>query len=137
MLYTPRVRADRSAELRALPAQAVSPARPILLSLEAVEGPAPALECVDYVHSRDSIAAGKFGVGRRVVKHAVEELIEHAAGLLVHEARDTLHAATTGQATDCPLGDASDVVAFDIPVALRAALAKTFSSLAAPGHVHK
>ena len=33
--------------------------------------------------------------------------------------------------------DASDVVAFDIPVALRAALAKTFSSLAAPGHVDK
>ena len=51
--------------------------------------------------------------------------LEHAPGLLVDQAGDALHAATARQAADGRLGDALDVVAQNLPVALGAALSKT------------
>jgi hypothetical protein len=45
------------------------------------------------------------GVGDRVADDVLEENLEHAAGLFVDEARDTLHASTAGEATDGGFAD--------------------------------
>uniref|UniRef100_A0A8R7P195 Uncharacterized protein n=1 Tax=Triticum urartu TaxID=4572 RepID=A0A8R7P195_TRIUA len=104
------------------------------LAAEAVEGAALALEGVDDVHGGDGLAAGVLRVGDGVADDVLEEDLEHAAGLLVDEPRDALHAAPPRQAPDRRLGDALDVVAQHLPVALGASLAEPLASLAAPGH---
>ena len=60
--------------------------------------------------------------------HVLKEDLEHAARLLVDEARDTLHTAATSEAADGRLGNALDVVAQDLAVALRAALAEALAT---------
>lgn len=92
---------------------------------EAVEGAALALERVDHVHGRDRLALGVLRVGDGVPDHVLQEHLEHPAGLLVDEARDALDAAAPGQPPDGGLGDALDVVAQHLAVALGAALAAT------------
>jgi hypothetical protein len=74
------------------------------------------------------------GVGDGVADDVLEEDLEHAAGLLVDEPRDALHAAPPGQPPDRRLGDPLDVVAEHLPVALGAALAQPLAALAAPRH---
>jgi len=104
------------------------------LAAKAVEGAALALECVDDVHGRHGLAARVFGVGDRVTDDVFEKHLEHAAGLFVDEARDALDAATAREASDGRFGDALDVVAQDLAVALGAALAESFASFAASRH---
>jgi len=104
------------------------------LAAEAVEGLALALQRVDHVHSGHGLAAGVLGVGHRVADHVLKEHLEHTTGLLVDEARDALHATTACKAADGGLGDALDVVAQYLAVALGAALAKTFASFSATRH---
>uniref|UniRef100_A0A0E0DSL3 Uncharacterized protein n=1 Tax=Oryza meridionalis TaxID=40149 RepID=A0A0E0DSL3_9ORYZ len=101
---------------------------------EAVEGAALALERVDDVHGGDGLAAGVLGVGDGVADDVLEEDLEHAAGLLVDEPGDALHAAPPRQPPDRRLGDPLDVVAEHLPVTLGAALAEPLASLAAPRH---
>jgi hypothetical protein len=74
-------------------------------------------------------------VGDGVPDDVLEEDLEHAAGLLVDEPGDALHAAPPGQPTNRRLRDALDVVAEDLPVALGAALAQALASLATARHV--
>ena len=105
------------------------------LTAEAVEGAALALERVDDVHRSDGLAAGVLGVGDRIANHVLKENLEHAARLLVDEARDALHATTACEAADRGLGDTLDVVAEHLAMTLGASLAKTLASLAASGHV--
>ena len=69
-----------------------------------------ALEGIDNVHGSDGLALGVLGVGDGIPDDVLEENLEHASGLLVDEAGDALHAATTSKATDGRLGDALDVV---------------------------
>ena len=88
------------------------------LAAEAVEGLALALEGVDDVHGGDSLAAGVLGVGHGVTDHVLQEDLENTAGLLVDEARDALDATTACEPADGGLGDALDVVAKDLAVAL-------------------
>ena len=57
--------------------------------------------------------------------HVLEEDLEDTTGLFVDEARDTLHTTTTSETADSGLGNALDVVAKNLAVTLRAALAKT------------
>uniref|UniRef100_A0A8R7QK66 Uncharacterized protein n=1 Tax=Triticum urartu TaxID=4572 RepID=A0A8R7QK66_TRIUA len=102
---------------------------------ESVEGAALSLERVDDVHGGDGLAAGVLGVGDGVADDVLQEDLEHAPGLLVDEPRDALHAAPASQTTDGRLGDALDVVAEHLPVALGAALAEALPSLAAAGHL--
>jgi hypothetical protein len=45
------------------------------------------------------------GVGDRVANDVLEEDLENTAGLLVDEARDTLHSSTASEATNSGLGD--------------------------------
>ncbi|CAL9771388.1 unnamed protein product, partial [Musa acuminata subsp. burmannicoides] len=104
------------------------------LATEAVEGAALALEGIDDVHGGDRLAAGVLGVGDCVADDVLEEDLEHAAGLLVDEAGDTLDATPPRQATDGRLGDPLDVVAKDLAVPLRAAFPQTLSSLTPPRH---
>ncbi|CAN6302538.1 unnamed protein product [Urochloa humidicola] len=104
------------------------------LAAEAVESAALALERVDDVHGGDGLAAGVLRVGDGVADDVLEEDLEHAAGLLVDEPRDALHAAPARQPPDRRLRDALDVVAEDLAVTLRAALAQTLASLAAARH---
>ena len=58
------------------------------------------------------------GVGHRVSDHVLQEHLQDATGLLVDQARDALDAATAGQPANGGLGDALDVVAKDLTVAL-------------------
>uniref|UniRef100_A0A803VIN8 Core Histone H2A/H2B/H3 domain-containing protein n=1 Tax=Ficedula albicollis TaxID=59894 RepID=A0A803VIN8_FICAL len=62
------------------------------------------------------------------------EHLEHAARLLVDEPRDALDAAAPSQAADGRLGDALDVVAQHLAVALGAALAEPLAALAPARH---
>ena len=61
--------------------------------------------------------------------HVLKEDLEHAASLLVNETRDTLHTTTTREATNSRLCDPLDVVAKNLPVALRTPLSESFSTL--------
>ncbi len=105
------------------------------LASETVEGAALALEGVHHVHGGHGLPAGVLGVGNRVADDVLEEDLEHTASLLVDESRDTLHTATASQTADGGLGDALDVVAEYLPVALGTALAQTLTALSASRHV--
>ena len=104
------------------------------LPAEAVEGAALALEGVDDVHGGDGLAASVLGVGHGITDDVLEEDLEDGPGLLVDEAGDALDATTACQAADGGLGDALDVVAKDLAVALGAALTETFTSLTTSRH---
>ncbi|EJK54771.1 hypothetical protein THAOC_25570 [Thalassiosira oceanica] len=104
------------------------------LSAEAVEGLSLSLQGVDDVHGSDGLAAGVLGVGDGVTDDVLEEDLEDAAGLLVDETGDTLDTATTGETADGGLGDALDVVAKDLAVALGAALSESLASLSSSRH---
>ena len=101
------------------------------LTTEAVQGLALALERVDDVHGGDGLAAGVLAVGDGVTDHVLKEDLEDGAGLLVDEARDALDSAPASKAADRGLGDALDVVAQHLAVALGAALSESLSSLSA------
>ncbi|URE49379.1 hypothetical protein MUK42_14190 [Musa troglodytarum] len=101
---------------------------------EPVEGATLALERVDDVHGGDSLAAGVLGVGDGITDDVLEKDLEDAAGLLIDETGDSLHATTAGETTDRRLGDPLDVVAEHLAVALRAAFAEPLASLTATGH---
>jgi len=64
-----------------------------------------------------------FGVSNAVANHVLEEHLQDAAGFFVDQSGDPLDAATTGQPSDRRLGNALDVIAEDLAVTLRAALA--------------
>ena len=104
------------------------------LSSKAVQGLALALEGIDDVHGGNGLALGVLRVRDGIPDDVLEEDLEDAAGLLVDEAGDALDAATACQAADGGLGDALDVVAQDLAVTLRAALAEPLASLSASRH---
>ena len=72
-----------------------------------------------------------FSVGDGVADDALEEGLEHVAGLAVDHGGDTLDTTTAGETADGRLGDAVDVVAEDLAMAFGTALAESLSSLAA------
>ena len=95
---------------------------------EAVEGASLALQSVDDVHGGDGLALGVLAVGDGVADDVLEEDLQHSARLLVDEARDALHSATAGKAADGRLGDALDVVAQNLAMALGASLPESLAS---------
>ena len=106
-----------------------------LLTSETVKGLALALEGVDDVHGRHSLAAGVLGVGDRVTDDVLEENLEDTTGLFVDETRDALDTTTTGETTDSGLGDSLDVVTKDLAMTLGATLSESLSSFSAARHV--
>ena len=105
------------------------------LTSESVEGTALPLEGVDNVHGGHSLPLGVLGVGDGITDHTLQEHLEHTAGLLVNEARDALDASSASETADGWLGDALDVVAKDLPVALGASLSESLASFATTRHV--
>ena len=69
------------------------------------------------------------GVGDRVADDVLQEDLEDAAGFLVDETGDALHAATASQTTDSGLGDALDVIAKNLAMALGSTLSETLATL--------
>ena len=63
--------------------------------------------------------------GLRRNAHVLKEDLEDTTGLLVDETGDTLHTTTTGETADGGLGNTLNVVAKNLAVTLRAALAET------------
>jgi hypothetical protein len=90
---------------------------------------------IDDVHGRHGLATGVLGVGDGVANDVLQEDLEDTAGLLVDETGDTLDTPTTSQAADGGLGDALDVVAKDLAVALGSALAQSLASFSSARHV--
>ena len=104
------------------------------LATEAVQSAALALEGVHDVQSSDSLAAGVLGVGDGITDDVLQEDLEDTAGLLVDQARDALDTTSACQAADGGLGDALDVIAEDLAVALGTALAQALTALASSRH---
>mmetsp|Transcript_9064 Transcript_9064/g.22108 ORF Transcript_9064/g.22108 Transcript_9064/m.22108 type:complete len:110 (+) Transcript_9064:374-703(+) len=92
------------------------------LSAETIEGLSLTLEGIHYVHGSDRLTAGVLRVGDGITDDVLEEDLEDAAGLLVDETGDALHATATGETADGGLGDALDVIAKDLAVTLGASL---------------
>ena len=105
------------------------------LASEAVQGAALTLEGVDDIHGCDCLAAGVLGVSDGITDDVLEEDLQDGASLLIDEAGDTLHATTTSETADGGLGDALDVVAKHLAVALSASLAESFTSFATSRHL--
>ncbi len=104
------------------------------LAAKAVQSASLPLQSVDHVHGGDGLALGVLCVGDSVTDHVLQEDLEDSAGLFVDQTGDTLDTTTAGKTTDRGLGDALDVVAQDLPVALGASLAETFASLSTSRH---
>ena len=102
--------------------------------VEAVQGAALALESVHHIKGGDGLAASVLGVGDGITDDVLQEHLEHTTGLLVDEARDALDTATASQTADGGLGDALDVVAQHLSVALSAALSESLSSFSTSRH---
>jgi hypothetical protein len=68
-----------------------------------------ALESIDGVNGCDGLTPSMLSVGDRITDGALKEDLEHTAGLLVDEARDTLDTAMTSKMRYGGLGDALDV----------------------------
>jgi hypothetical protein len=92
------------------------------------------LEGIDDIESGDGLAASMLGVGDGITDNVLKEDLEDTTGLFVDEARDTLDTTTASQTADSGLGDALDVVAQHLSVALSTTFAKAFASFATSRH---
>ena len=104
------------------------------LPSEAVQSSALSLESVDDVECGDGLSARVLGVSHRVTNDVLEKDLQDATSLFVDETTDALDASSSGETADGGLGDALDVIAKDLAVALGASLAETLSSLSSSGH---
>jgi hypothetical protein len=105
------------------------------LAAKAVQGATLALKSVNNIHGGNSFPARMLCVGYRIADHVLEENLQHRSRLLIDEAGNTLHTATTSKAADGRLRDALDVVAQNLPVTLGAALAKPLASFPSSRHL--
>lgn len=108
-----------------------------LLTAEAVKSAALPLQCVHHIHGGDCFPLGVLGVSDGVADDILQEHLQDAAGLLVDEAGDSLHAAAASQAADSWLGDPLDVISQYFAVALRSSFPQAFASFSASGHFHQ
>jgi hypothetical protein len=92
------------------------------LTSETVKGLSLTLECVDDVHSDDSLTAGMLSVGYRVTDDILKEYLENTTSLFVDKTGDTLDSTTTGETTNSGLGDSLDIVTEYLPVTLGSSL---------------
>ena len=105
------------------------------LTTETVQGATLAFQGVHDIHGGHGLPLSVFSVGDGVADHVLEEHLQHATGLLVDQTGDSLHATTTGQTTDCRLGDTLDVITKDLAVTLGASLTQSLASLATASHL--
>ena len=105
------------------------------LAAEAVQSAALALESINNIHRCDSLPACVLRVCNSIADDVLEEHLEHRAGLLINQTRNTLHTASTSETTDSRLSDALDVVAQHLPVTLGTALPETLATFSTARHV--
>ena len=105
------------------------------LTAKAVQGAALTFEGVHHVHGSHGLPLGVLGVGDGITDDVLKEHLQDATGLLVDEARDSLHTTSASKTADGRLGDTLDVITKNLPVTLSAPLSKTFSSFASSRHV--
>ena len=98
------------------------------LSTKAVQGASLALQGVHDVHGSDGLPASVLRVSDGVTDDVLKEHLQDPTSLLVDEARDALDTTTAGETADCRLGDALDVIAQYLTVALGASLPESLSS---------
>ena len=67
------------------------------------------------------------GVGDRVTDDALEEELEASSGLVVDESRDTLDTTSSGQTSDCRLGNSGAVVSQDLGIGGKSATGRPSS----------
>jgi len=104
------------------------------LTPEAVEGLSLSFQGIDNVHSGDGLPLGMLGIGDCISNHVLEEVLQHTSGFLVDESADSLNTTSSGQSSNCRLGDSLDVVTKDFSVSLRSTFAESFSSFTASRH---
>ena len=80
------------------------------LTAKAVQGASLALQGVHDVEGCDGLPACVLSVCDSIPDHVLQEHLEHAPGLLVDEARNTLDASTASQSPDGRLGNACEAV---------------------------
>ncbi|KAL4341730.1 hypothetical protein GQ457_08G012570 [Hibiscus cannabinus] len=107
----------------------------INLTTETVKCPSLPLESVDDIHGRHRLTPGVLRVGNGVANNVFQKDLEDAASLLVDQAADPLHAASTSQSSYRGLGDALDIIPENLPVTFGSALAQPFASLATARHL--
>uniref|UniRef100_A0A7N4P8U0 Histone H4 n=1 Tax=Sarcophilus harrisii TaxID=9305 RepID=A0A7N4P8U0_SARHA len=76
------------------------------------------------------------GVLKVFLENVIREHLQHPAGLLVDEPRDTLDAPAPSQTADGGLGDALDVIPEHLPVPFGTPLTKPLASLTTTRHVN-
>ncbi|GER52712.1 histone H4 [Striga asiatica] len=99
------------------------------LAAKPVKRAALPLERIHHVHGGHRLPASMLRVGDGVTDDVLEEDLQDATSLLVDEAADALHAASTGKPPYRRLGDALDVIAKHFPMTLSAALSQALASL--------
>ena len=104
------------------------------LTAETVQGTSLPLQGVHNIHGSHGLPLGVLGVSDCVADHVFQENFENSASLLVDEARNTLHAATTSQTADGRLRDTLDVIAKYLPVPLSTTFSQTLTTFPASGH---
>jgi hypothetical protein len=104
------------------------------LATETIESSALALEGVHDVHRGDGLSAGVLGVGDGISDDVLEEDLEDTTSLFVDQAANALDTTSASEAADGWLGDALDVVAKNLAMALGTALTKALASFAASSH---
>ena len=92
------------------------------------------LKGIYNIHGSDSLAFGVFSVSDGIPDYVLKEHFQDASGFLIDETRDTLHATSACQASDCRLGDALDIVPQHLAMPLGSALPKTLASFSASSH---
>jgi hypothetical protein len=105
------------------------------LTAETVQGATLTFQCIDDVHGGDSLPLGVFSVCDSITDDVLKEHFQDTTSFLIDKTADTLDTTTTGQSTDCRLGDTLDVITQHFAMAFRSSFAETFSSLSASSHV--
>ena len=105
------------------------------LTSESVQGTSLTFQGVDDIHGGDSLPLGVLGVGDSITDDILKEYLKDTTGLLVDQARDSLHSTTTGETTDGGLGDTLDVITQYFAMTLGASLSQSLSSFTTARHV--
>lgn len=72
---------------------------------ETIDGSALSFEGVDDVHCCHGFSSGVLSVGYCVSHDPFQESFQHLSGVVVNERGDSLDASSSGQSSDCWLGD--------------------------------
>ena len=104
------------------------------LTSKSIESPSLSLEGIDNVQGSDGLAASMLSVGDSITDDVLQEDLEDSTGLLIDQTTNALDTATACQTANSGLGDALDVVAKHLAMALGSSLSESLASLATSRH---